>query len=130
VAADARIAIGPHLTLAGEAFSGEALGALGGAVSQNLGRQHVPVGSRGGWFQADVRPDGVWEFGGGFGIDDPVDGDLAPGGRERNVTWAGHLVCHPGGGLLLGTELRRIETKYAARTLGVSHLNAYAGLTF
>jgi len=130
VAADARIAIGPHLTLAGEAFSGEAIGALGGAIAQNLGRQHVPVGSRGGWLQADVRPDSVWEFGGGFGIDHPVAGDLAAGGRERNVTWAGHLVCHPGGGLLLGAEFRRIETAYAARTVGVTHLNAYTGLTF
>jgi len=130
VALDARVAVGPHLTLLGEAFSGEALGALGGAVSQNLGRQHVPVGSRGGWLQADVRPDAAWEFGGGFGIDDPVDGDLAPGGRERNLTWAGHVIWRPGGGLLLGAEFRRIETAYAARTVGVTHLNAYTGLSF
>ncbi len=130
VAFDARVAVGPHLTLLGEAFDGEALGALGGAVSQNLGRLHVPVGTRGGWLQADVRPDAAWEFGAGFGIDDPVDGDLAAGGRERNVTWAGHLIWRPGGGVLLGAEFRRIETAYAARTLGVTHLNAYTGLTF
>ncbi len=130
VAVDARIAVGPHLTLAGEAFSGEAIGALGGAIAQNLGRQHVPVGSRGGWFQADVHPGAVWQFGGGFGIDHPVAGDLAAGGRRRNVTWAGHLVCHTGGGLLLGAEFRRIETAYATRTLGVTHLNGYAGLSF
>jgi hypothetical protein len=130
VAADARIAIGPHLVLAGEAFSGEALGALGGAIGQNLGRLHVPVGTRGGWLQADVRPDATWEFGGGFGIDHPVAGDLAAGGRERNVTWAGHLLCHPGGGVLLGAEFRRIETAYASRTLAVTNLNTYAGLSF
>jgi hypothetical protein len=88
------------------------------------------VGTRGGWLQADVRPNAEWEFGGGFGIDDPVNTDVATGGRERNVTLAGHLIWRPGGGVMLGAEYRRIETSYAARTLTVGHFNTYAGLAF
>ena len=134
-AADARIALGPHLAIAGEAFTGQALGALGGAVGQNLGRNHTPIRSRGGWAQLDIKPGAGWEFGGGYGIDDPNVADLplvlgVQSGRGRNVTIAGHLLCRPGGGLLFGVEFRRIETSYVAGTLSVNHINAYAGVAF
>ena len=130
VAADARLAIGPHLVIAGEAFTGQALGALGGAVGQNLGQGHLPVRSRGGWLQVDVRPGAGWQLGGGYGVDDPNTADLPITGRGRNVTYAGHLIWRPGGGLMFGMEFRRIATTYAPGTLAVNHLNAYAGLTF
>jgi hypothetical protein len=134
-AADARIALGRHLVIAGEAFTGQALGSLGGAVGQNLGLNHTPVRSRGGWAQLDIKPGAGWEFGGGYGMDDPNVSDLplvggVRTGRGRNVTMAGHLLWHPGGGLLFGAEFRRIETSYAAGTLSVNHVNAYAGLAF
>ena len=134
-AADARIALGPHLAIAGEAFTGQALGSLGGAVGQNLGRNHTPIRSRGGWAQLDIKPGAGWEFGGGYGIDDPNVSDLplvlgVQSGRGRNVTIAGHLLWRAGGGLLFGAEFRRIETSYATGTLSVNHFNGYAGLTF
>ena len=130
VAADARIALGRHIAIAGEAFTGQALGAFGGGVGQNLGVGQVPVRSRGGWGQLDIRPGGGWQFGGGYGIDDPNTADLPLTGRGRNVTIAGHLIWRPRGGLLFGTEYRRIQTTYAAGTLTVDHVNAYAGLSF
>lgn len=133
--ADARIALGRHIAIAGEAFTGQALGSLGGAVSQNLGLNHTPIRSRGGWAQLDIKPGAGWEFGGGYGIDDPDIPDLPRSGgvvtgRGRNVTVAGHLLWRPGGGLLFGAEFRRIETSYAAGTLSVNHINGYAGLSF
>ena len=130
VTADARLAIGPHLAIAGEAFTGQALGSLGGAVGQNLGQGHVPVRSRGGWIQVDVRPGAGWQLGGGYGVDDPNTSDLPITGRGRIVTYASHLIWRPGGGLMFGTEWRRIETTYARGTLAVNHVNAYAGLSF
>ena len=130
VAADARLAIGPHLVIAGEAFTGQALGSLGGAVGQNLGQGHLPVRSRGGWLQVDVRPGAGWQFGGGYGVDDPNTADLPITGRGRNVTYAGHLIWRPDGGVMFGMEFRRIATTYAPGTLAVNHVNAYAGLAF
>jgi hypothetical protein len=130
IAADARIALGRHLVLSGEAYSGRGLGAFGGAVGQNLGVGGVPVRALGGWVQADVRPGPGWQFGGGYGIDDPNDDDLGLNGRGRNVTYATHLIWRPAGGLLFGTEFRRIETTYARGTLAVNHVNAYVGLAF
>jgi hypothetical protein len=130
VAADARIAFGRHVAISGEAFIGQALGTFGGGVGQNLGVAQVPVHSRGGWAQLDIRPGGGWQLGGGYGIDDPDTGDLPITGRGRNVTIAGHLIWRPGGGLLFGTEFRQIQTTYAAGTLTVNHVNAYAGLAF
>jgi hypothetical protein len=130
LAADARIAFGPHLGIAGEAFTGQALGSLGGAIGQNLGHGHVPVRSRGAWIQVDIHPGAGWQLGGGYGVDDPNDADLPNTGRGRNVTYAGHLIWQPGGGLLFGTEWRRIATTYAGGTLAVHHVNWYTGLAF
>jgi len=46
------------------------------------------------------------------------------------VTYATHLIWWPTGGLLLGTEFRRIETTCARRTPAVNHVNVYTGLAF
>jgi hypothetical protein len=130
VSLDGRVALGAHLVISGEAFSGQALGAFAGGVAQNLGLGGVPVRAQGGWVQVDIRPRSGWQVGGGYGIDDPNDEDLLLSGRGRNVTYAAHLIWRPGGGLMLGTEWRRTETTYARGTLAVNHINSYAGLSF
>lgn len=137
VAADFRVALGAKLSVTGEAFAGQALAALGGGgIGQDFGVAGIPLRTRGGWVQLDLRPSFTWEFGGGVGVDDPNDGDMpVTGGGEylgrlRNVSYTGHLIVRPGGGLLLGMELRRIETTYGRGTLAVNHANVYAGLAF
>jgi hypothetical protein len=142
VAVDFRLALGTHVSLTGAGFAGQLLAGLGGGgVAQDLGTGGVPLRTRGGWAQLDIRPTFAWEFGGGVGMDDPNDDDLSvapavPGGPEtytgrlKNVALSAHLIWRPGGGLLLGTEFRRLETTYAAGTLSVNHINAYAGLAF
>ena len=137
VTADFRIAFGTHLVLSGEAFVGQALAALGGGgIGQDLGFGGLPVRTRGGWVQLDIRPSFAWELGGGYGMDDPNDEDFpATGnweylGRLRNVTYTGHLIVRPGGGLLFGGEFRRIQTTYQPGWLAVNHVNVYAGLAF
>jgi hypothetical protein len=142
VAADFRLAFGSHLTLTGTAFTGQALaGVGGGGIAQDLGTRGAPLRTKGGWVQLDIRPSFAWELGGGAGMDDPDDHDLeappvTPGGpdnyagRLKNVVFAAHLIWRPGGGLMLGTEFRRIETTYAAGTLSVNHVNTYVGLAF
>jgi hypothetical protein len=136
IAADFRVALGSRVTLAGSAFVGRALAGLGGGgIGQDLGTGGVPLRTRGGWAQLDVRPTFSWEFGAGVGLDDPNDNDLEAGGgayagRLRNLVKAAHLMWRPGGGLLFGAEVRRIDTTYSSVVLGVTHANVYAGLFF
>jgi hypothetical protein len=131
--ADARIALGEHLALLGEAFfNGQALAGLGGGgIGQEFGTGGVPVKSKGGWAQLNVRPNLTWEFGGGFGVDDPDESQLAPAtGRGRNLVYEGHVHLRPGGGLIMGAEFRRIETDYAAGALTGNHVNVFMGVGF
>lgn len=131
VTADFRIAFGTHVVLSGEAFTGQALAALGGGgIGQELGRGGLPVRTRGGWVQVDIRPSFAWEFGGAYGMDDPNEDDLPLTARIENATYSGHLIWRPGGGLLLGAEYRRIQTTYQPGWLAVNHVNVYAGLAF
>ncbi|HXV86732.1 MAG TPA: hypothetical protein VD793_08545, partial [Gemmatimonadales bacterium] len=77
-AVSAMMAFGP-VELRAEGFAGQALGGLGGGgIGQNLGIGSVPVRTRGGWAQLNVRPAPPWEVGGGYGFDDPEDADLNP----------------------------------------------------
>lgn len=142
LAVDFHLAFGPHLSLTGAAFTGQALAGIGGGgIAQDLGAGGVPLKTRGGWVQLDVRPSFAWEVGGGAGIDDPDDDQLEGGpplpggadnyiGRLRNVVVAAHLIWRPGGGLMLGTEYRLLKTRYATQEPSVAHLNAYVGLAF
>lgn len=130
VSLDGRVALGPHLVISGEAFSGQALGSFNGGVAQNLGWGGVPVRAKGGWVQVDVRPRSGWQIGGGYGMDDPKDEDLLLSGRGRNVTYAAHLIWRPAGGLMFGTEYKRMETLYMAGSLVANHINVYTAMSF
>ena len=136
--ADFHIVFAGVVTLAGSAFTGQVLNGLGdGGIAQDLGPLGQPVRTRGGWAQVDVRPTFAWEFGGGYGRDDPTDSDLRQAGgtlptaaRLNNVVYEGHVHWRPGGGLLIGTEFRRLETGFAAGVLKANHVNGFVGLFF
>ena len=138
VTADFRVVFAGVVTVAGEGFVGQVLNGLGdGGISQDLGPQGQAVRTRGGWAQVDVRPVFAWEFGGGYGRDDPKDVDLEqaggtlPGGaRLDNVVYEGHVHWRPGGGLLFGAEFRHFETTFPAGVLKANHVNGFVGLFF
>lgn len=135
--ADLRIVLGP-LSFTGEAFTGKALGGLGdGGIGQDIGPQGQVISSMGGWAQLDLRPGFAWELGAGYGRDDPDDADFATaagalpaGARLRNVVYEGHVHWRPGGGLLLGFELRHFQTTFPAGTKSADHVNLFAGMFF
>jgi hypothetical protein len=128
--ADARIKLGV-LELVGEAFTGKALAGLGGGgVGQNVGAGGVPVHSKGGWGQLNLRASPQWMIGGGCGLDDPDDADVAAGGRLKNFVCEGHLEWRPPGPLVFGFEFRRLKTTYQAGDFTVNHLNLAAGYRF
>jgi len=129
VSFDTRLRFGT-LEFLGEAYSGQAVAGLGGgAIGQNFGVAGVPVHSKGGWGQLNVRPRAGWMFGGGCGLDDPDDADLPAGGRFRNFVCEGHVEWRPGP-LVLGFEFRRLETRYQAGDFVVNDLNLATGFRF
>ena len=61
IAGDVRLALGAHVTLAGEAYTGQAVAGFGGgAICQEFGVGGVPVRATGGWAQLDIRPGRAW----------------------------------------------------------------------
>jgi hypothetical protein len=119
------------LELRGEGFQGQALKGLGGGgIGQSFGLNGVPIHTTGGWAQINMKPSARLLFGGGIGVDDPRDSDLAPGSRLKNVAAEGHIQVHPGGPFVFGFEYRRLETWYSTGMLANDHLNFSAGFEF
>src|SRR5690349_18477261 len=130
VTVDTRLKIGIAEVI-GEAFTGRALAGLGGGgIGQNFGLQGVPVRTKGGWGQINIRPTAQWMFGGGGGIDDPNDADVPATGRFRNVAVEGHVEWRPPGPMLFGFEFRRLQTRYAAGDFAVNHMHLAVGDRF
>ena len=124
--------LGARLELRGEAFTGQALAGLGGGgIGQNMVRDGVPVRSKGGWAQLNLRPTMQWEIGGGGGIDDPDDEDLGDASRLRNVAVEGHVTWRklPA---VVGVEVRHLRTRYRAPgdDLTATHINLGMGFEF
>jgi hypothetical protein len=124
--------LGARLELRGEAFAGQALAGLGGGgIGQNMVQDGVPVRSKGGWAQLNLRPTMQWEIGGGAGIDDPDDEDLGDASRLRNVAVEGHVTWRrlPA---VVGVEVRHLRTRYRAPAddLTATHINLGMGFEF
>jgi hypothetical protein len=134
-AVSAWVPIGRYVEVRGEAFTGRALAGLGGGgIGQSLGPGDRPVYTDGGWAQLNFFPVRSFELGGGFGIDDPHDGDLAlasAASRLRNRAIEGHFIWRPRP-LVVGLEVRDLETRYGAGIGDVSttHVNLGAGMEF
>jgi hypothetical protein len=130
--ADVRLALGEKILLMGEGFlNGRATAGLGGGgIGQQFGLGGRPVKSNGAWGQINLRPSLSWEIGGGAGMDDPDDAFVTPAQRGLNVIIEGHLHYRPGGGLIIGSAFRRIETSYAAGKMAANHINAFVGVAF
>jgi hypothetical protein len=124
--------LGAGFELRGEAFTGQMLAGLGGGgIGQNMVRDGVPVRSKGGWAQLNFRPDATWELGGGGGIDDPNDDDLAPASRFRNIAFEGHVIWRQRPAVV-GVEARGIRTLYAVPvgTRSAAQVNLGIGFEF
>jgi hypothetical protein len=132
LAAAARLTITQYVELRGEGFMGEGLGVLGGGgIGQTLSPADQPVRAIGAWGQLNIRPVPEFEFGGGFGFDDPNDNDLAVAtARLKNTTIEGHAHYTPGP-VVFAVEFRRVETTYlTVGRLFVHHFNLGMGFRF
>jgi hypothetical protein len=129
---DARIPLGSHLEIRGEAYSGQVLRGLGGGgVGQNLTTTGNPVEDRGGWGQLVIKPNTLVDMSAGCGVGDPKDVTGLPAGRLRNVACEAHITTHPGGPVVASFGWRSHRTTY--QTSGVArntHLNLALGFEF
>lgn len=132
VAVDARIPLGSHVEVRGEAYSGQALRGLGGGgVGQNLTTAGEPIEDRGGWAQLVLKPSTLVDLSGGCGVGDPKDVTGLPAGRLKNVACEAHVTTHPGGPVVASFGWRGHRTTY--QTSGVAkntHLNLALGFEF
>lgn len=127
IACDALLPIVEWLEFRGEAFSGQALRGLGGGgIGQNVTATNVPVATRGGWAQLNLRPTPSWRAGGGCGTDQPDPTAV----RRRNDSCAGYAIVRPAGPLFLGAEYRRTRTGYATTRFSNDHVTLAAGFEF
>ncbi len=136
VAVSARVRLG-RAELRGEWYTGQGLAVLGGG---GIGRNTSPVTGEplddtGGWAQLTLRPTPLWDVGVSAGYDRPDEAQLDATDatqRLRNLTYAAHTVWQPAGPLVVGAEVRRIETKYGGSTGTVTntHINLQTGFRF
>jgi hypothetical protein len=130
ITTDARLKFG-IAEFIGEAFIGKAVAGLGGgAIGQNVGAGGVPVRTKGGWGQLNVRPVPEWMLGGGCGLDDPNDADIPATGRFKNFVCEAHVEWRPQGPLVFGFEFRRLQTTYQGGDATANHINLAAGYRF
>lgn len=131
VGADAKIPLASWLELRGEWFSGDGMRALGGgAIGQLLDTGGDPLKSTGGWAQVNLKPSTRFEFGAGYGFDDPDDAVLGASARKKNAQTTAHLHLRPAGPIILGFEYRRLETTYTSGPLVNDHFNIAIGFVF
>ncbi len=124
--------IGRVVELRAEGFTGQALAGLGGGgIGQNMVRDGVPVRTKGGWVQLNLKPSVQWELGAGGGIDDPDDEDLGDASRLRNLAVEGHVTWRrlPA---VVGVEVRHLRTRYRALAddLTATQINLGIGFEF
>jgi hypothetical protein len=111
---DARWSVTPRFGFQAEGFVGQTLGAYTAGILQNVN----PVTLRGlratgGWAEAYyyLCPDELhthW----GYGVDDPLDRDLAPGQPVRNETYFANLIWDVTKYLRVGFEVTYRRTAY------------------
>jgi hypothetical protein len=135
------------LELRGEAFTGQALRGLGGGgiaqgvfnLAAGTAVNTVPVRSKGGWGQANVRFRSFLTLGAGCGWDTPNRADFPPiqtgnvgALRLWNNVCEGHAIARPDGPIVAGFTYRRLRTRYGAplNVVANEHLNLTLGYQF
>jgi hypothetical protein len=113
---DARWAITPRCGVQGEVFVGETLGTYMGGILQNVNTDtFTGVESVGGWGEMYyyLCPNELHTHI-GYGIDDPLDSDLAAIQPLRNETFFANLIWDVTKHFRLAGELNYRKTAYAA----------------
>ncbi len=113
LAADFEIPFHDRIALRGEGWWGRNMSDFRGGIGQNINTATgVAIRSRGGWAEFHFKAHRLWTLAPGYTLDDPVDQDVASGGRIRNgsLYFANRLSL--GGGFLIGADYLHWITSY------------------
>jgi hypothetical protein len=111
---DLRWSVTPRFGFQGEGFVGQTLGTYTGGILQNVNSNTFQgIRASGGWAEVYyyICPDKLHTHI-GYGIDDPLDRDLAPGQPVRNDTYFANLIWDVTKNLRLGCEVTYRKTAY------------------
>ena len=104
------------LVLKAEAFMGENLDDYYGGIGQGVRNADAtadgPIGSKGGWVAAGMKPCESWRFNAGIGIDDVDSDDLGDSGRTLNRSIFGNAIYAINEHTDVGVELSQWRTDY------------------
>lgn len=129
------IPLGPSLELRGEWFTGKGLVGLGGGgIGQGYNSDSEPLESTGGWAQLNIEAGPRWEFGVGFGYDDPNGTSTDEGSntfRDKNTQYGARIQWRPAP-VVFAFEYRHLATTWGGGVgeQTATHLNLAAGVEF
>lgn len=119
---DFTVPFASFLALRGEGWWGRNMsdvrGGAGQGVTAATGRE---VRGRGGWSEANIKLSRYFSFNPGFSTDDPVDRDLANGGRTRNRAFYFANRINPSANFLIGADYLRWLTSYKGLKSGLDN---------
>ena len=103
----------------GELFTGEALGTYLGGIAQSINPVTLePIQSRGGWGELYYYWTCRLHSHVAYGLDDPVDGDVAAGGRIYNQFYFANIMYDVTKKFCLGFEVGQLKTLYKGLDAG------------
>lgn len=132
IAVSALVPFARIFELRGEFFDGQLLNGLGGGgIGQGISASGEAVQTTGGWAQLNLRPNLRWQFGLGYGYDEPELADVpVVTGRLRNEVQSLSAQWTPTGPIIVGLEWRKLATTYATGVRNADHINLALGFTF
>jgi hypothetical protein len=113
VGTDFRWRINDRFGVAAEWYTGQTLGTYNAAILQNVNTDTFEgIRSTGGWLELFTYLTPCLHSHFGYAIDDPLDRDIAVGGRLRNDTYFANLLWDLNATFRVGFEFTYRETAY------------------
>jgi hypothetical protein len=110
---DFNIPLSERFTLSGEAFTGANLDDYFGGAYQGINTvTRNEISTSGMWSQISFAFNKDWQYNAGFAIDDPDNGDLNIGGRDKNSFYFVNALFKVLPMLTIGLEYDYYETEY------------------
>jgi hypothetical protein len=113
IAGDFRWRMNDWFGIAGEVYTGQAMGTYGAGVFQNVNAvTFEPVHATGGWAEFYIYWTPCLHTHTGYGVDDPLDSDLAPPQIANNSTVFSNIIWDISKSFRVAFELTARKTNY------------------
>ncbi len=118
LATDVRWRMNDRFGVMGEMYTGQTLGTYNGGILQNINIDTLEgIRSTGGWLEVFYYWTPCFHSHTGYGIDDPLDGDVASSGHVYNSTLYTNFLWDLNQAFRVGFEFTWRKTNYKAAEL-------------